>query len=164
LWGASLAALLLCVRTDVKDRIIPNEYVAIIAASGLALAAMAWPRQLWLSAIIALAVLIGLGFLCRLQLLGGGDAKLISAATLLTPPAAAGQLLVTIACAGGVLSCVYLAARWALRRTAYVQNAPPARGGGLFAQECARIVAGQPMPYGVAVVSGVFVHLAVRVF
>jgi prepilin peptidase CpaA len=162
LWGASLAALLFCARTDVKDRIIRNECVAVIAACGLALAATAWPRQIWSGAAVAFAALVCLGFLHRLGLLGGGDAKLISAVTLLTPPAAAGQLLVAIACAGGALSCVYLAARRALRRTAAARNAPPSSGQSLFARERARIIAGQPMPYAVAVAGGVIFHLAAR--
>lgn len=171
LWGAGLAALLLCVRSDVKDRIIPNEYAAIVAACGLALAATGWLRQLWISLAVAFALLVSLGFLCRMGLLGGGDAKLISAASLLFPPGETGRLLVAIACAGGVLSCVYLLARWKLRRRAFAHPAvvrngrsPPAENESLFAQECARIVAGKPMPYGVAIAGGVAFHLIERLF
>lgn len=186
LWGVCLTALMLCLITDVRDRIIPNEYVGIIAAGGLALAALSWPGQIWISVLIAIVLLVVLGFFCRLRLLGGGDAKLISAVTLLTPPASVGQLLVAIAFAGGILSCLYLAARWLLRRTALehfparqpfgvmkmrqhkdlAQNvprdAPRTASDALFARECARIAAGKPMPYGVAIVCGAVFHFIVR--
>lgn len=163
-----LAALVLCALTDVRERIIPNEYVGVIAAGALALAMTSWPGRLWISVVIAIVLLVVLGFFSRLRLIGGGDAKLISAVTLLTPPALVGQLLVAIAIAGGILSCVYLAARWQLRRTALAQNAPPTSGDSVFARdavfakECARIVAGQPMPYGVAIVCGAVFHFIVR--
>lgn len=164
LWVVCLSALALCAAIDVRERIIPNECVAVIAAAGLALAAISWPGQLWISVVIAIVILVVLGFLSRLRLLGGGDVKLISAVSLLTPPTLVGKLLVTIILAGGVLSCVYLAAGWRLRRTVPVLHPPPTASNSLFANERVRIAAGGPLPYGVAIVCGAVFHLSMRFF
>lgn len=164
IWGICLAALTLCAAIDVRERIIPNECVGAVAAGGLALAAISWPRQLWVSVVIAVVVVMVLGFLSRLRLLGGGDAKLIAAVTLLTPPAFVGKLLVDIVLAGGVLSCLYLVARWRLRRTVPVQHPPPTASNSVFANERVRIAAGGPLPYGVAIVCGAVFHLIMRFF
>ena len=163
LWAAALAALLASAWTDLKDRIIPDELVGAVAASGLCLGLMLAPGQVWVSLIIAVLVLFGLGVLAHFGLIGGGDVKLISATTLLVPPGQVWQLMVLIALAGGLLSCVYLFLRYALRAgvlgklrssaEAAAEARPAMRGS--FSNECARIAEGGPLPYALAILGGV---------
>jgi prepilin peptidase CpaA len=178
LWGACFIALSLCAGIDLKERIIPNELVVVVAVCGLLLGAMDRPAQLWLSVAVAFTALFALGMACRMDVLGGGDAKLISALTLMTPPGRVGALLLYIACAGGVLSCVYLSIRFVLRNGIrrggrLPQNEASAVGEraaagpvnslimhGLIKDECARIADGGAMPYALAIVGGFAVYLA----
>jgi prepilin peptidase CpaA len=173
IWGVVLISLLLCAGIDLRERIIPNEIVAVVAVCGLLLGAMNWPAQLWLSVVVAIAALYALGMACRMNVLGGGDAKLISALTLMTPPSRAGALFLYIACAGGALSCVYLSIRFVLRGRSFSRNEACAAGdsaaigpnnssipNSLIRDECARIADGGPMPYALAIVGGFAVYLA----
>jgi prepilin peptidase CpaA len=167
LWGATLVALLICAGVDLKERIIPDELVAVIAVCGLLLGAMNRPGQLWLSVVAAIAALFALGLLCRMNVLGGGDAKLISALTLMTPPNRVGALLFCIVLAGGALSCVYLTVRLVLRSRGFPRNKACAGDiaavgpmNHLLKDECARIAEGGPMPYALAIVGGFAVYLA----
>ncbi len=170
-WAAGMSALLASAWTDLRARLIPNELVVAVAVSGLALCLLARPGQAWISVAAAIVVLFGLGVLSHFNLIGGGDVKLISATTLLVPPAAIGQLLLAIVLAGGALSCVYLAARFALTRprseempvsadAAGDPGAPSHGARGWFSAECARIASGGPMPYGLAILGGVAGYVA----
>src|SRR5579871_5149195 len=86
LWIVSLGGLLGAAVTDCRRRIIPNRLVALTAACGVAVQLLLSPRSVALSIAVALAVLLALGLLAQRRLIGGGDAKLIAAATLLVPP------------------------------------------------------------------------------
>jgi prepilin peptidase CpaA len=152
LWGIALAAVLASAYTDLKDRIIPNELVCLVAASGIALGLLSRPGQVPLSLLAAVALLFALGALAHFHLIGGGDVKLISAAALLVPPADIGKLLVFIALAGGVLSCAYLLARRALKSGDV--RAMNENSQDWLSREGARIASGGPMPYAVAILGG----------
>jgi len=168
LWTVTLTALLATAWTDLKDRIIPNELAGVVAMSGLCLSLLLRPEQTWMSLIVVVLVVTGLGVLAHFGLMGGGDVKLIGAATLLVPLEHVGQLMAFIALAGGLLSCVYLVLRHWVRVSRLAKPPAPAGGGadltpqpgGLFAHECARIAAGGPMPYALAIVGGVAGTLA----
>ena len=114
---------------------------------------------------MALVVFCGLGVLSHYRIIGGGDLKLISAVTLLVPPERVGQLLIEIALAGGVLSCVYLVARYALRSLSATPSlaadaAGPEAGFALIIRtERDRIAAGGPLPYALAVLGGVLIYV-----
>lgn len=165
-WAASLILLAVCAATDLRDRIIPNELVAGIAAVGLAQSLLTRPGQAWLSMLIASLVFSGLGVLSHFKIIGGGDTKLISAVTFMVPPQDAGQLLTGIVLAGGLLSCLYLAASSLLRRqgSAFPPAPQAGQGGGGLAfvvqMERARIIAGDSLPYAVAVFGGAGFFLA----
>jgi prepilin peptidase CpaA len=168
LWAAALIALLASAYTDLKDRIIPNELVGIVAASGVILSLVLRPEQAWISLLAATLLLVALGVIAHYGMLGGGDIKLISATALLVPPGHIGKLLLFIALAGGVLSCAYLAARYALRSRATKLSGPPpgavsrqqSPARAWFVHESARIVTGGPMPYGIAIFGGVAALIA----
>lgn len=158
-WVVALTALLASAWTDLKDRIIPNELAGLVAASGMGLSLMLRPEQTWIAFAAAALVLSGLGVLAHYGVMGGGDVKLIGAATLLVPPGHIGQLMAFIAIAGGLLSVVYLLARYTLvhrsKRKLQPEFGKIADSAGWFSSECARMAAGGPMPYALAILGGV---------
>lgn len=156
LWTASLAALLWSAASDFRQRIIPNELVILIAVSGILLRLVERPGQIWISLLAAGLVFAALGLLCRSGVLGGGDVKLMSAATLMVRPDQTGALLIGIALAGGLLSCLYLGASRAFDPSASAQGAGAGtRGeGGLpewLRAERMRLAGRRQVPYGVAI-------------
>jgi prepilin peptidase CpaA len=155
----ALLALMASAYTDIKDRIIPNELVVLVAACGAALVLTGRPEHIWIGASAAVVTLFALGTLAHFGMIGGGDAKMIAAVTLLVPPNQIGTLLIFIVMAGGVLSVVYILARYTLRsrnsgKTGLPAGAVCLDGDGWFRRECTRIAAGGPMPYGVAIFGG----------
>jgi prepilin peptidase CpaA len=169
-WPAAFILLGISARTDLKDRIIPNKLVVAVAAIGLAQALVARPGLVWLSLLVAAVVLCGLGILSHYKIIGGGDTKLISAVTFLVAPDRVGQLLIEIALAGGLLSCLYLAAHYGLKsqrasRSATLEVAPPESGHArMIETERVRIAAGDSLPYAMAVLGGVGIYIAREFF
>ena len=159
--GMILACLSVAVATDLASRIIPNRLVLLVLCASVALRLLSEPGPLWLGLLGLVAVLVALSLLASRDLVGWGDAKLIAAVSVAVPADRLLPLLLAIALAGGILSCLYLASRFILRRT----TSPP--GPALPAsemlpllfrladRECARIRAGEPMPYAVAIFGGV---------
>ena len=156
-----LAALLTAAVIDLKWRIVPNWLVIVIAGGGMALRLSSSPGLIWVSLLVAAVFFVVLGRLSHHDWIGGGDAKLIAAVTLLAPPAGIAKLLFDITLAGGLMSCVYLMTQFLLGRTAVCPHRDAdalyaTQGGeGLLRQECVRIAAGEPMPYALAVLGGV---------
>lgn len=157
-WAIALTAVLASAYTDLKDRVIPNELVGLVAASGIALGLLMRPEQIHISLFAAICLLFALGALAHFHVMGGGDVKLISATALLVPPADIGRLLVFIALAGGVVSCTYLLARHALKDGRF--HASDASRQGWLSREGARIASGGPVPYAVAILGGLAVIMA----
>jgi prepilin peptidase CpaA len=158
------SGLFWAVVTDLRERIIPDEIVILTALSGLILRLAAHPAQVWVSLAAAAAVFLGFAFLCRYGMLGGGDVKLVAAVTLLVPPQEVGRLLMEIALAGGLLSCVYLCASFLLRSAPQSSASLEAHGGatlsGWFRLESARIASRKQVPYAIAIVGGFGWHSA----
>jgi prepilin peptidase CpaA len=146
LWVVSLGGLLAAAVTDCRRRIIPNRLVLLTAACGVAVGVLLWPRAAMLSIAVALATLLVLGLLAQRRLIGGGDAKLTAAVTLLLPPNDVMELLAAIVLCGGLVSVVYLLAHLFVRR----------RGPASLPLRAAmtRIAARKSVPYGVAILGG----------
>ncbi len=157
-WSASVLLLFVAALTDLNDRRIPDKVTIAVAAIGVAHGLLVRPGAAWLSLVVAAVVFCGLAVLSHRRIIGGGDVKLVSALTLLVPPTGVGRLLVDIALAGGVLSCLYLAARFRLKVQATPDVSPAARQGSGWAvalnAERRRIAAGAPMPYALAIFGG----------
>lgn len=158
-WFGELIGLSLAAATDVRQRIIPNHLVLLLAANGivLRLADRAGWHAVAVSIITAAGVLVLLGQAVRLGAIGGGDAKLIAAVTLLVAPRDVPGLLIAIAIAGGLVSCLYFAVRRATQRQSPAGMARPSHGCALHRALCMerdRIAAGEPMPYALAVFIG----------
>jgi len=168
LWAAILLVLVASARTDLRERIIPNEAVIFIAICGVALGLLARPGSVWVSLSVSIVLFCGLWILVNYDYLGGGDAKLVAAVTLLVPPDRIGLLLIEIALAGGVVSGAYLAAAYALKRMHLSQGgvvpvrvARRTRGSErLLPSEYDRMIAAEnSVPYALAVLGGVGFHL-----
>jgi prepilin peptidase CpaA len=165
LWAISLSALVWGALTDLHLRIIPDTVSLLVAASGLTIAYLFRPDDIYPSLAAFLMVFVGMCVLGYYDFVGGGDVKLISTVCLLVPSDDVGVLLLEIALAGGVLSCAYLLARTRLRRELASSPAGPAAvrplrlaASARFRAEAGRIVAGEPMPYAFAILGGVMVH------
>lgn len=163
-WVPSLILLSIAAGTDLKDRRIPNEIVAAVAAIGLTQGLVARPGQVWISLLVASVVFCVLAVLSYYRIIGGGDLKLISAVTLLVIPERVGELLIEIALAGGVLSCIYLIAPYAPMGASGTSSgaaeiARPGNGIALAIRtERIRIAARGPLPYAVAVLGGALIY------
>jgi prepilin peptidase CpaA len=165
LWAISLIAICLSAANDLRERIIPNELVLVIALSGLLLCLTMRPGQICLSLLAAALVFLVLGVLCHYEVIAGGDAKLIAAVTLLVPPANIGELLVGIALAGGVLSCVYLGASYVVRNPCSASGeAPPGNAVSSVAEwarvESIRIASRKQVPYAISILGGVIWYVS----
>lgn len=154
LWAVSLGGLLSAAVTDSRRRIIPNRLVLLTAACGLAVGLLRSPRSMLLSIGVALAMLLLLGVLAQRRLIGGGDAKLIAAATLLVPPGEVAGLFLAIALCGGVLSGAYLLAHLFVRKR-YPATLP-------LRAAVVRIAARRSVPYAVAIFGGAVCFASTR--
>jgi prepilin peptidase CpaA len=163
-WTASLLALAGSAAADLRARIVPNEFAIFIALCGLAMALRPGAGQLWIAVLAAICVFSALGVLAHYNAIGGGDVKLIAATSLLVPPGHIPLLLVEIALAGGMLACLYLAGGLLLRRQPALYRRPtgtaqPSAFRKWLRREGSRIARGYPMPYALAVLGGVTIHL-----
>lgn len=144
---------------DIAARIIPNTLCAVLAALALGLHIA---RGDGLAAVTAAAcVFCATYILWRCRLIGGGDAKLMTAAALLVPPFAVPALVLAITIAGGALGVSYLVLARVFRRR-------PSLGAGLrpapllrrvIRVERWRISRKSSLPYGCAIAAGTFIVL-----
>lgn len=162
-----LACLSVALATDLASRIIPNRVVLLVlCASTVLRLLLSEPGPLWLGLLAPIAVAATMALLASRDLVGWGDAKLIAALSVAVPPDRLPTLLLAIALAGGLLSCLYLASRFVLQRIAATAGPVPSDLGRLpwlsriANHERARILAGEPMPYAVAIFGGVAYTLA----
>ena len=163
-WGASLIALAASCSADLRARFIPDKFAVLIAVCGLALNLRSAQGQVWYSLLAAASVFLALGVLAHYGFIGGGDVKLIAASALLVPPNSVPLLLAEIALAGGVLSALYLATGFLLRRWPQLYRYAGKTGSKSpfnkwIRCEGLRIARGCPVPYALAVLGGVTMHI-----
>jgi prepilin peptidase CpaA len=152
-----LGGLVLAAGADVRARIIPNELVVWVMSMGLASRLLTDGWASWVSVLAAAALFLALGLLVSREVIGGGDSKMIAAATLLVEPTGILRLLLAIVMSGGILALAYLAASYPLKARLARQGEPSggrAKPPDLIDCEVARIAARESMPYGVAILAG----------
>jgi len=148
----ALSGLLVAAVTDVKARIIQNRVVIAVAVLGLALQVASRGATAWVSIAAAIAIFLPLAVLAEAKIFGGGDAKLIAAASLLVAPQNVVALLINISLAGGLMSCAYIVAHALKNPNALFLS----RTGGGSATEHGSAIPGDGalMPYAVAIFAG----------
>ncbi len=170
LTAASVVLLLAASATDLAFRRVPNMVSALLTISGLILRAVS--GSLASGLLAALAVFAMAAFCWRRGWLGGGDVKLLAAATLSLPPLLTPSFLLAVALAGGVLALLYLALSLLLRGSsaggreaglsALPSEALPGRAGMVrFFQRLLRIERWRirqrgSLPYAAAIAAGAF--------
>lgn len=160
-WADAVAWLALCLLlaaalSDLAWRRIPNGIAALVALAGL-LRQWIGGGAVGVALLLAAMVFLGGFILWQRGALGGGDVKLLAAASLLPPPASVPAQLLAVALAGGVLALLHLALRPVLRGLR-ADRLPR----GLLRREARRIRAGAPLPYGVAIALGTAIILIGR--
>jgi prepilin peptidase CpaA len=148
--AACAASLLLGALLDIATRTIPNFLASTVMVTGLAIAAFNGEMQY---SILAAAAVFAFAVACwRLGWMGGGDVKLLGAASLALPPSAVPLFVAAVAIAGGVLAISYLLAR------KLVSVPGTRRPAGLLERvvrvEQWRIRRGRPLPYACAITAG----------
>lgn len=106
--------LLVAAACDFSKLRVPNVLTASFAAAGLAVAAGQGTDAVLMAAGIGLAVLFCGFLLFHFGVLGGGDGKLIAAASIWLGPAALADFAVLIALFGAGLAVLILLARRSL--------------------------------------------------
>lgn len=137
LWSWMLIAVCF---SDIKQRMIRNKLVYLMALASAVLTCVAitnknYPMGWWLIIQPLSVLFVGFG-LFALGICGAGDAKLMTALSIVIHPNLWWQTLWLIAVIGGVLAIGYLCYGW------FSNNLAAVRTNGL--------------PYGVAISSGVF--------
>jgi Flp pilus assembly protein protease CpaA len=141
--------------TDITDRIVPDGIVLLVLVCSLLLRIPFGTPALAMSVLAGAVVFTLLGLLAAADHLGWHDAKLISAVTFAVPAERVIPLVLAIAIVGGVLSCIYLVLRFAVRLIMPPDgDAEAARGDGArFGRS--RTLAGDRMLYALVVLGGV---------
>ncbi len=158
---ACAVLLLGAVASDVALRLVPNWVPALLAAAGLALRAVSGTL---VGGLIAAASVFALALVCwRRRWMGGGDVKLLAAATLTVPPLAAAGLLAAVALAGGALAALYRLLG-AVLPPVRVQPGRAGVGGlaRILRRERRRIARRGPVPYAAAIAAGTIFVLTWR--
>jgi prepilin peptidase CpaA len=149
-----VSALVAAALFDLGWRLIPNALPVLLALGGLAMRAGDGTPGHALAVAAGAAVLLGLAW--SAGLIGGGDAKLATAAALFVPPAGVAAFALATALAGGVLALAYIA----LRPLVPTRPVPAGRARGLAIRlavaEARRIHRGS-LPYAVAIAAGALV-------
>lgn len=135
---------------------IPNR-ISVIALS-ISLLVAFLENHFFQGLFSAMICFVLTSLLWRLGLLGGGDAKLMTALAAALPCLTMLDFVLLTACAGGVLGLVYVV----IRRVTHFQASP--RPAGRLQRhlraEIWRIHRGCPLPYTVAIAAGFLSQIA----
>jgi len=153
--AASVAILLYAAASDILVRSVPNRVSISIAGLGLFVDLARGDAASGM--MIATLVFASTVLLWRLGVMGGADAKLIPAVTMLLPPGRVPELLVCVAFSGGLLSALYLALR---HLPTLVQRRSPVAVLRRLRIEQRRACRADALPYVVAICAGTFIALA----
>lgn len=149
---ASCVIVVIAAVHDIAFRTIPDGLSIGMAVLGLARGVICGVAGQ--TTLIAVGVFL-LAMLCwRCQWLGGGDAKLLAAASAGIPAASVLPFIAAVALSGGVLALVYLTSR------TFFLPRPSPRPTNLASRigraERWRLSRGGPLPYACAIATGYF--------
>ena len=147
---AATLLLVLAAAGDVTLRIVPNWLSMAIAADGILL--RIHNGNLLTAVVAALVVFVAAALCWRRGLMGGGDVKLLAAASLLVTPSLVPGFVLLVGLAGGILGLAYCAMRLVLRKPSRVR--PRALVARVLRIEQHRISRGFSLPYASAIAAG----------
>lgn len=158
--STSLASLIVLAAGlyDIAWRRIPNILPVCLVLVGIV--NHLFDRHLGLSAVLATSVFALCFIAWMFGILGGGDVKLLAAATFSIPANRVADLILVTALAGGVLSFCYIVMSRLLPRVSPVR--PASRLRRILRAEHRRIVRRLSLPYGVAIACGSILVMTVR--
>ena len=105
----SVAILAVAALHDIAARTVPNWMAGLLAVLGVAWQLQHFPQ---FGGFLASLVVFLVSALCwRRGWMGGGDVKLLAAASLVVPPGQVIQFIAAVALIGAVLAFIYLGAR-----------------------------------------------------
>jgi prepilin peptidase CpaA len=152
--GATSVVLCMAALHDVLARTVPNWMPIMLAGLGVAKSAL--DDRLIMSLVIGALMFILSGLCWRRGWLGGGDVKLLAAASVVVPPLAVPPFVAAVALAGGVLALIYLALCRFIPRS--VLRRSTGRPNGLLPRalrlERWRLSRRGPLPYAIAIAAG----------
>lgn len=151
--GVGLLLLVAAGLHDVAVRTLPNWIALALLLTGCLLRFVtSGPSGLGVALAIALAVFVLTYLLWRFGLMGGGDLKLLVAASVFVMPWSVPDLIVGTALAGGVLSIIYLIGGSVVTRP----RGPRPSGFLRRAMRCERwrLSRRGPLPYAAAIAAG----------
>lgn len=162
----AISSILFAAIHDIAFRLIPNWCVLTVAVLGLALRMGEGFGAVAVGIAIVVALFAFLTFLFHLGAMGGGDVKLMSAATLLFSAREVPFLLVAISLAGGLLAVAKVGYDivWSHRRAGRDSAANGSQTAKMPADQGADDfgLSGEGLPYGVAIFFGTLAAAAVR--
>jgi prepilin peptidase CpaA len=155
--STAMLALMAAAVCDIRRRIIPDELVLTTAIAGFVLRALHFQvGPLMASLGVAIVLLLLMGELARRGIVGGGDAKLIAAASLVLPVSGVPAQLLHIALAGGLVALAYLAK--ALVQSRQTETAAASTPGTTAPVPLLT----KSIPYGAAIMIGTAVSLVLQ--
>jgi prepilin peptidase CpaA len=146
----SLTALLVAALHDLAVRTVPNWLLAALAGSAI-LSAVVQHRLLASLLVAGVLLVTSILLWCR-GFLGGADAKMLPASSLLIGPGSIILMLLTIAVAGGALCLPYILGRYVVPRPK--SGRPTRLLPRILRCELWRLRRGGPLPYAVAIAAG----------
>lgn len=153
LLAAGILLLLAAALHDIATRTIPNGLVLGVVGVGLSRQTLTGET---LSALAVAAIVLGVTILCwRRGYLGGGDAKLLPATSLMVPANQVMALIAATAIAGGVLALLYLVAgRVFSPQPLGLKRNSRHLAGRILRVERRRLRRGITLPYATAIAAG----------
>ncbi len=145
-----LALLLGAGLHDIAFRTVPNTLCAALLLCGLAL--RLFGADIWYGLLAGFIVFGICAIMWWIGWLGGGDVKLLGAASVFVPPGYVPELVLYTSLAGGVLAVAYLVAGKLVPSPA-VQR-PPTMLARIARCELWRLHRRGPLPYAAAIAAG----------
>lgn len=160
---ASILLLLAAALSDLAWRVIPNRIPVLVACLGL-VSQFFIGDPVW-ALIGAASVFTVCAVLWRLNVIGGGDVKLLAAVALCVPPANLLGLYMAITLTGTALGLIYLGLRPVMRRLLpKLLTRPATLWRRVMRVEFWRIGRGRSLPYAIAIATGTLTILFQGIF
>ncbi len=164
----AISSILFAAIHDIAFRLIPDWCVVAVAVIGLALRLDEGVGPAAFSLGAALALFVFFTALFHFGIMGGGDVKLMSAASLLFPLHDVPSLFVCISFAGGLLALGKIVhdkvAEWLIgmriRSGRYVRKLPAGKSTSSIKSDDGFGFQGEGLPYGAAIFFGTLVKVA----